>query len=258
VKVNLKVWFFVTLVVEPKTPAVSLVTVWGASEVLSHTTCVPTLIVSVAGWKEYFSFASTIFTVTTVGVGVGVGLGGDVGVAVGVGGIVAVGVEVVAAPPPPHAATRSAAMIASEKNTQDNRTRPANDDGFLFIFMTITSSGFNGAFMTKNNVCDGHSLERYAKRLQATYNSERAMHMVNQCQTFSPGFEIFHGNGLVSCLFLCIVWLRDLAHDCAVSSLEPCSRYGKETIPSRVRRRNDWKRNLLRTASLLAWLVQKE
>src|SRR2546421_702403 len=85
--------------------------------------------------NQYFSFASTIFTVTTVGFGVGVGLGGDVGVGVGVGGVVAVGVEVVAVPPPPHAAKRSAAMIANEKNTQDNRAFLAKDDSFLFMFM---------------------------------------------------------------------------------------------------------------------------
>lgn len=131
----MKVWFCVILLGEPKTPALSLVTVWGASEVLSHTTCVPTLIDSVAGWKKYFSFASTIFTVTTVGFGVGVGLGSDVGVGVGVGGVVAVGVEVVAVPPPPHAAKRSAAMIANEKNTQDNRDFLAKDDSFFFMFM---------------------------------------------------------------------------------------------------------------------------
>jgi hypothetical protein len=125
-------WFLAILLGELKTPAVSLVTVWGASEVLSQTTCVPTLIVSVDGWKEYFSFASTIFTVTTVGVGVGVGLGGDVGVGVGVGGVVAVGVEV-AAVAPPHAAKRSAAIIANEKNAQVNRALLANDDRFLFM-----------------------------------------------------------------------------------------------------------------------------
>jgi hypothetical protein len=126
-------WFWVIFEVEAKTPAVSLVTVWGASEVLSHTTSVPTLIVSVAGWKEYTPFVSTIFTIITVGVGVGVGLGGDVGVGVGVGGVGAVGVEVVAVPPPPHAAKRSAAIIANEKNAKDNRNRLANDNGFLFM-----------------------------------------------------------------------------------------------------------------------------
>ena len=167
---NLKVWFCVILLGEPKTPAVSLVTVWGASEVLSHTTCVPILIVSVAGWKEYFSFASTIFTVTTVGFGVGVGLGGDVGVAVAVGGVVAVGVEVVAVPPPPHAAKRSATIIANDKNIQDNRAFLANDDSF--IFMTITSSRFNGAFMTTSNECDRRSKVRYAKRLQDNLQQE--------------------------------------------------------------------------------------
>ena len=132
---NLKVWFCVRVLGEPKTPDVSLVTVWGASEVLSHSTCVPILIDSVAGWKAYFPFTSTILTVTTVAFAVGVGLGSDVGVGVGVGGVVAVGVVVVSVPPPPHAAKRSAAMIGNEKNTQDNRVFLANDDSFLFMFM---------------------------------------------------------------------------------------------------------------------------
>ncbi len=104
--------------------------------VLSHSTCVPTLIVSVVGWKEYFSFCSTIFTITTVDFGVEVGLGGIVGVGVGVSGVVAVGVGVEAVPPPPHAATRSAAMSANEINTQDNCVFLANDNSFLFKFMT--------------------------------------------------------------------------------------------------------------------------
>jgi hypothetical protein len=92
--------------------------------------------VNVAGWKEYFSFASTIFTVTTCGFGVGVGLGCDVGVGVAVGGVVAVGVEVVVVAPPPHAAKRSATTIANEKNTQDNCAFLVIDDSFLFSFMT--------------------------------------------------------------------------------------------------------------------------
>ena len=129
----MKVWFCVIFPGEPKTPAVSLVTVWGASEVLSHSTCVPALIESVAGWKEYLPFVSTIFTMTPVEVGVVVELGGDVGVGVAVGCDVAVGVEVVAVPPPPHAATSSAATIANERNAQDNRTRLANNDGYRFI-----------------------------------------------------------------------------------------------------------------------------
>lgn len=129
----MKVWFLLIFAVELKTPAVSLVTVWGASEVLSHTTCVPTVIVSVAGWKEYCSFASTIFTVTTVGVGVGVGLGGDVGVGVAVGAVVAVGVEVAVVPPPPHADNISAAIIANEKNAPNNRALLANNDRYLFM-----------------------------------------------------------------------------------------------------------------------------
>jgi hypothetical protein len=133
VKVNLKVWFCVRFPGEPKTPAVSLVTVWAASEVLSHSTCVPALIESVPGWKEYTPFVSIIFTVTTFEVGVGVGLGCDVGVGVAVGGVVAVGVEDVAVLLPPHAAKRSAATIANKRNAQNKRARPANDDGYLFM-----------------------------------------------------------------------------------------------------------------------------
>jgi len=122
------------------------------------------LIESVVGLKAYFSLASMILTMTTVEVGVAVGC--DVAVGVRVGGVVAVGVEVVAVPPPPHAVKRSAAIIANEKNTQDNRAFLANDDSFLFMFMTITSSSFNGAFITMSNECDRRSIERYAKRLQ--------------------------------------------------------------------------------------------
>jgi len=144
------------------------VTVCAASEVLSHTTSVPTLIVSDAGWKEYISFCSTIFTITTTGLGVGVGLGGDVGVGVGVGGVVAVGVEVVADVLPPHAARRSVAMIVNEKNIQGNLVLPANDNGFIFIFMIITSSNFKGSSITTGDECGWRSLERYAKRLQRT------------------------------------------------------------------------------------------
>ena len=132
---NLKVWFCVILLGELKTPDVSLVTVWGASEVLSHSTSVPALMVSVAGWKEYIPFCSTILTVATAGFGVGVGLGVDVGVGVGVGGVVGVGVVVVAVAPPPHAAKKSTAMIANEKNPQDNFVFLTNDDSFL-IFRT--------------------------------------------------------------------------------------------------------------------------
>lgn len=46
---------------------VSLVTVWGASLTFVQTTCVPALIVKVAGEKEYFSLFSTILTFATVG-----------------------------------------------------------------------------------------------------------------------------------------------------------------------------------------------
>ncbi len=99
-----------------------------------------------------------------VGFEVGVGLGGDVGVEVAVGGVVAVGVEVVAVAPPPHAAKRSTAAIVKEKNTQDNRTRLTNDDGLLF--MTITSSRFNGFSISNCNKCVKRFIVRYAKRLQ--------------------------------------------------------------------------------------------
>lgn len=133
----MKVWFCVILLGELKAPAVSLVTVWGASVVLSHTTCVPILIDSVAGWKEYFSFTSTILRVTTVGFVVGVGLGCDVGVGVAVGGVVAVGVEFVVAPPPPHAVKSSVTIIAKEKIPEDNCAFLTNDDSFL-IFMMIS------------------------------------------------------------------------------------------------------------------------
>jgi hypothetical protein len=119
-KVNLKVWFWVILLVEPKVPAASLVTVWGASEVFNHSTCVPTLIVSVAGWKEYFPFCSMIFTLATFGVEVGVGLGAVVGDGVGV--------EAVVVPPPPHAAKSRATISAKERYAQSDRVRLANDE----------------------------------------------------------------------------------------------------------------------------------
>jgi len=158
VKVNLKVWFCVIVLGELTTPAVSLVTVWGASVVLSHTTCVPILIDSVAGWKEYFSFCSTIFTITTVDFGVGVGLGVDVGVGVAVGGVVAVGVEVVAVVPPPHAAKKSTAIIANEKNPQDNFAFLANDDSFL-IFMLMNLLTFQKC-LNNNEHCMCYALFR--------------------------------------------------------------------------------------------------
>jgi hypothetical protein len=133
-KVNLKVWFWVILLVEPKVPAASLVTVWGASEVFNHSTCVPTLIVSVAGWKEYFPFCSMIFTLATFGVEVGVGVGAVVGDGVGVGCVVAVGVEaVVVPPPPPHAAKSRATIIAKERYAQSGRVRLANDARLVLV-----------------------------------------------------------------------------------------------------------------------------
>ena len=124
----MKVWFWVILAGEPKTAAVSLVTVCGASEVLVHITCVPTLMLSVAGWKEYLPFCSMIFTMATVGVGVGLGTVVGVGV-----GEVAVGVEVVVVPPPPQAAKRKAATSANERYPQSDRVRLANDARYIFI-----------------------------------------------------------------------------------------------------------------------------
>jgi len=44
---------------------VSLVTVWGASELLVQTTCPPLGTVMVEGWKEYLLLFSTILTWTT-------------------------------------------------------------------------------------------------------------------------------------------------------------------------------------------------
>src|SRR5213080_3174386 len=79
---------------------------------LVHTTCVPVLIVSVAGSNMYILFFSTIFTLATVAVV----LGAVVAVGLGVGCDVAVGVEAVVVPPPPHAAKSRAAMSANEKN----------------------------------------------------------------------------------------------------------------------------------------------
>jgi len=83
------------------------------------------LMESVAGWKEYFPFCSTIFTLATVDVWVGVGLGAVVGVGVGCDG--AVGVEAVVVPPPPHAANSRATMSAKERYAQSDRVRLAND-----------------------------------------------------------------------------------------------------------------------------------
>jgi len=75
----------------------------------------------------------------------------------------------VAVPTPPHAANRSATIIANEKNIQDNRAFLAKDDSFLSMFMTITSSRFNGALMTTSDECNRRSKGRYAKRLQILY-----------------------------------------------------------------------------------------
>jgi len=123
VKVNMKVWFWVMLLDVLNVP-LSLVTVCGASLVLVHTTCVPVLIVNVAGSNMYLSFFSTIFTLTTA---VGV-LDAVVAVGLGVGCDVAVGVGAVVVPPPPHAAKSRAATSANEKNPHNNRARLASDD----------------------------------------------------------------------------------------------------------------------------------
>jgi hypothetical protein len=90
-KIIIKVPFFLKAL-DAVNALVSLVTVWAASLTLVQMTSVPALIVSVAGLKEYFSFFSTIFTMT-----IATGVGDVAGVGVGVGGaVVAVGVAVVA------------------------------------------------------------------------------------------------------------------------------------------------------------------
>src|SRR5258708_7796407 len=140
----MKVWFWVRFPVVPKTPAMSLVTVCGASVVLVQTTCVPTLIVSVAGLKAYLSLASTIFTWTTVGVGLGVGCAV---VAVGAG----VGVEVVVVPPPPHAANSRAATVANDSVHQRTRVCLAKDDRLVFIKNTSCFSRVGSAWPTNSS-----------------------------------------------------------------------------------------------------------
>ena len=119
----MKVWFWVMLLDVLNVP-LSLVTVCGASLMLVHTTCVPVLIVSVAGSNMYILFFSMIFTLATVAV---------VGVGLGVGCDVAVGVEAVVVPPPPHAAKSRAAMSANEKNPHTNRARLASDERYICI-----------------------------------------------------------------------------------------------------------------------------
>lgn len=90
-KIIIKVPFFLKAL-DAVNALVSLVTVWAASLTLVQMTSLPALIVSVAGLNEYFSFFSTIFTMT-----IATGVGDVAGVGVGVGGaVVAVGVAVVA------------------------------------------------------------------------------------------------------------------------------------------------------------------
>ena len=124
----MKVWFWVMLLDVLNVP-LSLVTVCGASLMLVHTTCVPVLIVSVAGSNMYILFFSMMFTLATVAVV----LGAVVAVGLGVGCDVAVGVEAVVVPPPPHAAKSRAATSANEKNPHNNRARLASDERYICI-----------------------------------------------------------------------------------------------------------------------------
>ena len=124
----MKVWFWVMLLDVLNVP-LSLVTVCGASLMLVQMTCIPFLIVKVAGSNMYILFFSTIFTLTTVEVV----LGAVVGVGLGVGCDVAVGVEAVVVPPPPHAAKSRAATSANEKNPHTNRVRLASDERYICI-----------------------------------------------------------------------------------------------------------------------------
>ena len=96
---------------------------------LVHITCVPVLIVSVAGSNMYMLFFSTIFTLTTVAGA----LDAVVAVGLGVGCDVAVGVEAIVVPPPPHAAKSRAATSANEKNPHTNRVRLASDERYICI-----------------------------------------------------------------------------------------------------------------------------
>ena len=96
---------------------------------LVHTTCVPVLIVSVAGSNMYISFFSMIFTLATVAFV----LGAVVAVGLGVGCDVAVGVEAVVVPPPPHAAKSRLATSANEKNPHNNRARLVSDKRYICI-----------------------------------------------------------------------------------------------------------------------------
>src|SRR5438067_12716763 len=106
--------FSMLLVVPVKAPAVSGETVCGASLILTHSTCVPTLILRVAGSKVYFSSFSTIFTMT---VAPGVGLG----VAVGVGGaVVEVGFAAVVRP---QATKRRLATAVNDRTSHRNLRR---------------------------------------------------------------------------------------------------------------------------------------
>jgi hypothetical protein len=156
-KANLKFWFWVILLGDAKVPPVSLVTVCGASVVLSHTTCVPTLTLSDAGSKEYFSFFSTIFTIT-------VAAGAEVGavVAVGVGAVVAVGVGV-AAGDPPHAAKRKAATAVNDMTFQNQRVLLAKDNRFVF---TKNPPYVSSVLHYTSDQSVKHSIEDYDQRLQ--------------------------------------------------------------------------------------------
>src|SRR5690348_11115023 len=92
---------------------------------LVQTTCVPFLIVKVAGSNMYLSFFSTIFTIAVTGVAVGVGLGCAVAVGAGVALV------------PPQATSRRVATVANDKATQRNRTRTVNcDRAFLIRYIS--------------------------------------------------------------------------------------------------------------------------
>src|SRR5438045_8650921 len=105
----MKVWFWVMLLDVLNVPLLP-VTVCGASLMLVHTTCVPVLIVSVAGSNMYILFFSMMFTLATVAVV----LGAVVAVGLGVGCAVAVGVDAVFGHAPPNDAQGASSTIANE------------------------------------------------------------------------------------------------------------------------------------------------
>lgn len=131
-KVILNVWCSEMGLEAVKAP-LSLVTVWGASLTFVQTTCVPALMVKLAGEKEYFSSFSTIETFATVGVAVGEGVGVGAVVGVAVGAVVAVGVLVVAVDDPPQAVKNSVPMTAKDRIIHRERLRYERDNRETFI-----------------------------------------------------------------------------------------------------------------------------